>query len=342
MDCTVSEIRLTDRRGQAAVDALLSSSGLRRDARLDYVCGVYDEAYSLKATGSCSGNTLRCLACAPENRGEGLMNLVISHLTEVQFARGNTHFFLYTKPESADFFRSLGFYLVAETAFVSFMENRKNGFQTYLESLKRSDAPRDKTACVIMNANPFTLGHRYLLERAAEEAETVHVFVLSEDAGPIPARDRLRLVREGAADLEKILVHETGPYQISNATFPEYFLKEPSMAGELHAELDLAVFQKIAERLKIGIRFCGEEPFSPVTDLYNHVIGRELPGAGIRFRLVPRLESAYGIISASRVREAVRAGDERLLKAMVPESTFTYLTAKEQAEIRARISASEK
>ena len=174
---------VTTRRGLAAVDALLSRCGLRRDPLADYTCGVYDQEDVLCATGSCCGATLRCLAVDDACRGEGLMNLVVSHLCEVQAARGNTRLFLYTKPQSAGFFENLGFYEVARTDEVAFLENRKTGFADWLSQLHRADVPREQTACVVMNANPFTRGHRYLLETACANAQAVHVFVLSEEYG---------------------------------------------------------------------------------------------------------------------------------------------------------------
>lgn len=40
----------------------------------------------------------------------GVLNQVMSHLAEVQARWGNTHLFLYTKAQSAKFFRDLNFY----------------------------------------------------------------------------------------------------------------------------------------------------------------------------------------------------------------------------------------
>ena len=182
MSYTVTQIAETDHRGQAAVDALLVQEGIKRDAHLDYTCGVYDDDYELCATGSCFANTLRCMAVSHEHQGEGLMNLVVSHLSEVQVERGNTHLFLYTKTSSAKFFSDLGFYEIARVPDkLVFMENRRTGFSDYLRALRRSDTPRERTAAVVMNANPFTLGHRYLLEQAALRADAVHVFVLKRE-----------------------------------------------------------------------------------------------------------------------------------------------------------------
>ena len=342
MSYTVAQIDLSDRRGQAAADALLIREGIRRDAHLDYTCGVFDEEDTLCATGSCFANTLRCMAVNGEHQGEGLMNLVVSHLSAVQAARGNTHLFLYTKPQSAAFFNSLGFHeIVRVPDKLVFMENRRTGFTDWLRSQPRTDTPRERTAAVVMNANPFTLGHRYLVERACESADAVHLFVLSENFGPIPAPDRRKLVADGIADLPKVILHDSGPYIISAATFPEYFLRDSDDVSAVHAGLDLTVFGHIAQALGIGTRYVGEEPFSPITGLYNQVMLRELPAQGVACRVLPRLEINGQAVSASAVRQAVHDGAFDRLRPWVPEATWRYLTGPEGQQAVTTIQASE-
>ena len=341
MSYTIAPVSPADKRRQTAVDALLIREGIRRDAHLDYTCAVYDEDFSLCATGSCFGNTLRCMAVDSGHQGEGLMNLVVSHLSEVQAARGNTHLFLYTKPGSAKFFGDLGFYEIARVSGkLVFMENRRTGFADWLAAQQRADTPRERTAAVVMNANPFTLGHRYLLEQACARADAVHLFVLSEDAGPIPAADRLRLVLEGIAGMAcrgRLIPHESGPYIISAATFPGYFLKDSDEVSETHARLDLNVFGRIAEAMGIGARFVGEEPFSHVTSLYNQAMREELPRLGIACEVIPRLEEGGAAISASAVRQAVHDGQIERIRPWVPESTWNYFTGPDGAKAVAAI-----
>lgn len=327
MSYTVASI--SNGRGLAAADALLHRAGLRRDPLADYICGVYDEDFQLCATGSCCQNTLRCLAVDEAYRGEQLMSLVVNHLCEVQAQRGHTHLFLYTKPESAAVFRDLGFYEIARTADVVFMENRRNGLDHWLEQLPCADASKEQTGCVVMNANPFTLGHRYLLEKACAKAEAVHVFVLSEACGPISPAVRKRLVELGTADLPRIILHDSGPYIISSATFPSYFLRQDQQVSRIHAQLDIAVFAKIAQRLNIGVRFAGQEPFSNVTALYNSVMAETLPQSGVAFCEIPRLALDDQIVSASRVRQALHDGRMEAAHAMLPETTWQYLMGPE-------------
>ena len=71
MSYTLSEIHPDDHRGMAQVRNLLEQEGIRRDGNLDYTCGIFNDDWELAATGSCFGNTIRCLAVSGRPRGEG-------------------------------------------------------------------------------------------------------------------------------------------------------------------------------------------------------------------------------------------------------------------------------
>ena len=169
---SISQVCPTDRTVLAQIDALLQQEGIRRDGNLDYICAMFDEEYNVIGTGSCFGNTLRCFAVSSAHQGEGLLNQIITHLIEVQCARGNLHLFLYTKVKSARFFGDLGFYEIARVEdTLVFMENRRDGFGAYLRALEKTKTG-GKSAALVMNANPFTLGHQYLVEKAAAACDT--------------------------------------------------------------------------------------------------------------------------------------------------------------------------
>lgn len=365
-DYYISQISHSDKTAIQGVTALLQAEGIRLDANLDYTCGMYDDEMNIIATGSCFGNTLRCLAVSSNHQGEGLMNQIISHLIEVQFNRGNTHLFLYTKCSSAKFFGDLGFYEIARIdGQIVFMENRRTGFKNYLKKLKDSSAqqiqaltetlsdnttdPKSdhipqstaaaerKIAALVMNANPFTLGHQYLVEKAARENDLLHLFIVSEDASLVPFKVRKQLVMEGTAHLDNICYHDSGPYIISNATFPSYFQKDENAVIESHAMLDLTIFTEIARTLEINRRYVGEEPTSLVTGIYNQIMSEKLPKNGIECVIVPRKTDGGKAISASTVRQAIKDNDMDLLRKLVPESTLRYFESEEAKDVIARI-----
>lgn len=328
MEEILRPVSLTDHFALREMDLLLRQEGLQRDNNLEYICGIYDIEDNLIAVGGCFGRTIRCLAVSGQHRGQGHLVRIVSHLLEVQAQKGNLHVFLYTKCHNLPFFSDLGFHEIARvTEQMIFLENRRGGFEKYCAGLKKTRAER--IAAVVMNANPFTLGHRHLLEQACRENDAVYLFLLSEDAGPIPYAVRRKLVSEGIRDLHTVILQETGPYMISTATFPSYFLKDQDTAISAQALLDAEVFSRIAAHLGITCRYLGEEPFSHVTGIYNRILSARLPELGIRCRIIPRLTVDETVISAGAVRKAIQDGHLEQLRKLVPESTCRYFLSPE-------------
>ena len=335
---SVSQVYQSDKRAMGKIKALLERVDITLDGHLDYTCAIFDEDGAPIATGSAFGPTLRCFAVDPAHQGEGLLNEVITHLMENRLEKGFFHLFVYTKPGSAKFFKDLGFSQIAEVpGLLIFLENRKDGFPGYLKKLEAAKRS-GRSAAIVMNANPFTLGHRYLIETAARENDAVHLFLLSENAGPIPAAVRHRLVREGVADLPNVLIHETEEYLISSATFPGYFLKAEDKILRAQASLDTALFVRIAQALGVTVRYLGSEPRSVVTGIYNEVLSEALPAQGIQCRIVPRKELPDGrVISASAVRQAIHDDALDSVADMLPEPTLAYFRSPEAAPVVAAI-----
>lgn len=165
----VAAVRQNDKRSMEQVAALLSQEGLCLDKHLDYTCAIYDDNYHVIATGSCFKNTLRCFAVSKEHQGEGLLAEILAHLIELECAKNYNHLFLYSKSDSAKFFGDLGFYAieVVDKKLV-FMENQRHGFADYLRNLQQESPAQSnhsdkKIGAIVLNANPFTYGHQYLI-----------------------------------------------------------------------------------------------------------------------------------------------------------------------------------
>ena len=303
---------------------LLERCGLEPDAGAQTTALIW-EGDRLIAAGSRQDSILKCIAVDPAHQGENLAATLLTQLRQDAFSQGLRHLFLYTKPRNRMMFSSLFFYPVAQSEQVLLMESRKNGIRDFVRNLQ---APQTEgvIGAAVMNCNPFTLGHRYLIETAARECDWLYVFVLSEDKSLFPAADRLALVQAGTAELPNVTVQPTGPYLISSATFPTYFLKEQDSAAEAHCGLDLEIFTRyFVPRLGITRRYVGTEPLSPVTSRYNEALARLLPSRGVELRLLPRLEQSGEPISASRVRALLQAGEKEKLQALLPETTLRYL-----------------
>ena len=309
----------------------LAQAGLEADEQLESTVLVWDEG-ELIATGSRMGNLLKCIAVDPLRQGEGLTATLLTQLRQDAFASGHSHLFLYTKPQNEFMFSSLFFYPIAKTDTVLLMENKRGGIESFLKSLPE-EAAEGTVGAAVMNCNPFTRGHRYLIETAASQVDRLYVFVLSEDKSEFSAADRLELVKRGTADLPNVTVLPTGPYLISSATFPTYFLKEREKAGQIQCLLDIEIFSRYyAPKFGITRRFVGTEPLSPMTNQYNEALLAHLPAKGIEVCQIPRLELGDTPISASAVRAHLAAGEWDKLRALVPETTYAYLTEKFSAK----------
>ena len=348
-EITLSPIYPNDKLSNKRILQLLNAEGIKRDRNLDYTCAAYDSDYNIIGTGSCFGNTLRCLAVSHEHRGEGLTNKIISHLIQYQFERGNYHLFIYTKYTTYHLFKDLGFYeIVRIKDQIVFMENKKTGFSDYLNELKKNninniDHNKKKVAAIVMNGNPFTLGHQYLIEKASKENDILHLFIVSEDKSIVPFKVRKQLIKEGTKHLTNIIYHDSGPYIISSSTFPSYFQKDEKDVIESHANLDIEIFAKIAKALDINARYIGEEPTSLVTGIYNQLMIKKLPENGIQCVVVPRMTNKEGneVISASDVRKAIKEGQFEKMKNMVPECTYKFFMSEEGKDVVNKIKQSD-
>lgn len=305
----------------------LAKAGLAADADAAQTVLVRD-AEQLIATGSRTGNLLKYIAVDPTRQGEGLLAKVLTALRQEAFREGCQHLFLYTKPANEPLFSDLLFYPVAQTGDVLLMEDRKDGIGSFIQGLS-PQKHIGKIGAAVMNCDPFTLGHQYLIETAARDCDHLYVFVLSEDKGYFSASDRLKMVHRGTETLPNVTVLPTGPYLISSATFPTYFIKNRDRAEQIHCQLDVEIFIRyFAPAFSVSARYVGTEPLSKLTNQYNEVLKTQLSRQGIEVVEIPRLSIEDTPVSASAVRTALKTNDPKALQALVPHTTFTYLKDK--------------
>lgn len=297
---------------------LLEACGLRDEGDADIVALMTEDG-DLIACGALAGRTVKQLAVDSDAEGQGAMAAVLSALIAEAYARGIHRLFLCTKPENLRMFRSMGFHTVIETTDAVLLENRKDGLESFLASIPKYDGV---CGAVVCNCDPFTLGHRHLIEYAASHCDNLYVFTVSEKGSMFSPEERLEMIRKGTADIENCHVFESDLYLISRATFPAYFIRDESRADLVKSDLDIELFcRRIAPALNISIRFAGEEPFSPVTRAYNERMKELLPANGIAFEEIPRLSE----ISAGKVRSLIKDGEFEKIREMVPESTYEVI-----------------
>lgn len=297
---------------------LLETCGLRDEEDADIIA-LMTEDDELIACGALAGHTIKQLAVVPDAEGQGAMAALLSALISEAHARGVHRLFLCTKPGNLRMFRSLGFYELIETEDAVLLENRKGGLDAFL-----ADIPKYEGVCgaVVCNCDPFTLGHRHLIEYAASHCDSLYVFAVSEKGSMFSPEERLEMIKKGTAGIPNCHVFESDLYLVSRATFPAYFIRDEEHADLVKSDLDIGLFcRRIAPALGISLRFAGEEPFSPVTRAYNERMKELLPAYGIRFEEIPRLSD----ISAGRVRSLIEEGEYEAVREMVPESTYEII-----------------
>lgn len=305
---------------------LLNRFDLIPDEQVDWTIGIFEEE-RLIATGSLYQNIVKCIAIDPEVQGENLLTKLMDRLKDTLQERGYQHIFLYTKPEMSRLFKSIGFSEIIQTKEVIFMEQGFPDFEGYLDLLRKAKRPTKKNAGIVMNANPFTNGHLYLVTEAAKMNETVYVFVVSEERSLFSTETRMKLVKAGLEHLKNVVVLPTREYIVSSATFPAYFLKDQARAAvaKVQATLDATLFKdRIAAELGISTRFVGEEPFSEVTEIYNQTM-QQVFQKNLSLVIIPRKAVADKIISATYVRGLIEQGAYEAIKPFVPTTTYQEL-----------------
>ena len=350
----ISEAPLSLNSVRRRVEAFLAANGLRLAPLDRYVVVTRDEdGDEILAGGGLDGNVIKCVAVSESARSEGLMNILVSRLIAIAREEGRESVKAFTKPENEGIFKSLGFGLLASAPKAILMENGRGGlpeYKKYLASLARPG----RNGAIVMNANPFTKGHRYLVEQAASQVDNLYVIVVKEDRSRFPYVERKAMIEAGCAGLDNVVVCEGSDYAISAATFPTYFLKKLDDATDTQIALDLDLFvNHIAQPLGVTVRFAGSEPEDALTRRYNELMAEILPGTSVAvvrqdhqpdpelvkgsalrqarrpidFVEIPRLEQKGKPLSATSLRRALDKGGFKEAMEYIPESSIPYLVA---------------
>ena len=346
-------------RQRQRIEAFLKRNGLRIDD-MNYYAAVLDDDGEMIAGGGLKDDVIKCVAVDDAHKGEAIANTLVSHLISHANQEGYGCIKLFTKPKNRQLFESLSFRLLAEAPEAILMETGIGGISNTVEALKKIKEESEKykeynkeckedskkckentsylntstpqhlnttmqpTGCIVMNCNPFTLGHRYLIEQAAKQVERLYVMVVREDCSLFAYTERKAMVEQGVADIENVSVIDGSDYAISRATFPTYFLKRLDDAADTQMLLDLDLFRRhIAPALGATVRFVGTEPTDQLTRRYNQLMHEALKDV----REINRLEKDGNAVSASRVRKAMEEGDMNTIRQLVPPTTLPYIIA---------------
>lgn len=324
---------------------LIERQGLAFEEGCDELVGLY-EGNRLVAVGGRAGYVLKMFAIDEAHQGGDTLGRLATALIESGRQAGHEAFFVYTRPQHAASFEACNFRLLVTTRKVALLEHG-GGLEKYLrasqeacrapagEAHQKAGPPGARAGAVVVNGNPFTRGHLFLVETAAARTDRLYLFVVREDRSAFPFAARFEMARNATRHLPNVVVLDTSRYAVSAGTFPSYFLRRHDEAARLQMEVDAALFaSRIAPAFGIVRRFVGHEPLCPTTAAYNEVLAAVLPRHGVALEVVPRLGDETGFVSATRVRAAFAAGDMDALAGLVPDSTRAFLESAEGAAVR--------
>ena len=331
------QLRLTRVAGHAQrverINTFLQQYNIQPDADIEFFAEAFI-GHRLAGCAGLAGNIIKCVVTDLPWRGMNLTARLLSELEGFALRNRISTLFLCTRPENIGQFRQCGFWpLAQEGDRAVLMENNPVGLQHYCRQLAQWRQPGGKIAAIVMNANPFTLGHQFLAEQAARQCDWLHLFLVGEEGSFFSYADRLTLVTRGVAHLPNVTVHGGSPYIISRATFPAYFLKETPVVDQAWCAIDLILFRDdIAPALGITHRYIGSEPFCPTTRRYNETMHTLLAGK-VTVKEISRIASHDGTaVSASEVRRLLAGRHYDQLRDKVPPTTFSYLEAQHIAQ----------
>ncbi len=313
--------------------ALIEAQGLRFEPGYEELAGIYENG-TLVACGARAGYVLKMLAITPDHQGSDALGALVTKLIQSSLAAGEDTQFVFTRPESVSSFQALNFRLLVTHGTAALLEHGP-GLEAYLTAHAAQITP-GRNGAVVINGNPFSLGHLHLVETAARQVDRLYLFVVREDRSVFPFEVRLRLAQKATAHLPNVTVLDTSRYAVSAGTFPSYFMKRMNEIAAAQIQIDLRLFaQRIAPRFHIACRFVGEEPLCPTTAAYNEAMAEILATHGIQWIEIPRIQWEAHPISATGVRRAFARGDFATLKHLVPPSTLAFLQSESACSIAA-------
>ncbi len=309
------------------VKELLHQNDLSFDDNVTQTVGIYDNQVMV-ATGSLDSNVIKMIAVDKNHQGENLTALILSHLMSILNDKGVQKYFLFTTQKSKNFFLNYNFSLVYENESIVMLENK---FDTIVERLTRLKNSlilnKGTTAAIVMNCNPVTLGHLYLIEKCSTQNDNVIIFLVEENKSIFPYEIRLDLLKKSTKHLKNVHILPSTPYIISTATFPTYFLKEMSERSSAYMNLDISIFnQYFIPIFSIDFRYVGNEPMDPATNQYNETMKKILKD---KLVVIERLRNKQDVVSASLIRKLAKEKKYDIIKLYTPTPTYKFLKSKQ-------------
>lgn len=315
----INEVLLESEKKQT--EQFLSKFDLKYEKDIIYTLNCVEDN-QIVATISCSKNVIKCMAIDENYQGLNIASTLISKMIQYIYRLGSESIFVFTKPSNKEIFLSMGFTQIIETENTCLLEmySHINDVLDYVKEKYKLNKP--SYAAIVMNCNPMTNGHLYLIEKCSSENENVIVFVVEEDKSYFKFEERFNIVKKECEKFSNVVVVPGTQYIISSATFPTYFYKDEVNTDFESINVDLAIFKKyFIPKFNITKRYVGTEPYDSLTNSYNELMEKYLDNLVV----IERCKNGSEYISASKVRKLIIDNKIEQIEELVPASTFNAI-----------------
>lgn len=287
------------------VEQFLKKFSLKLDSNLTKTLYLENENNDIIGTISCQDYIIKDLAVDSNYQNENISNLLINEILN-HFRINNIHNYqVFTKPEYKNIFLSFGFKMIVETdkvimleGGVYFIDDKINEIKNTLNNRFGYIDNNSDLAAIVINGNPITNGHMYLIEEASKLHKMVVLFVVEEDKSEFTFQERFSMAYLSTIRLGNVCVIPSSKYIVSSLTFPSYFLDENEVQ-EQYSKVDALIFKNyFMKQLFIKKRYVGSESKSKMIT-YNQTLSEILAEQLV---IVNRLSEDGEVISASKVR----------------------------------------
>ncbi|MFP7699558.1 GNAT family N-acetyltransferase [Candidatus Phytoplasma pyri] len=321
----IKYILISDKKNLYKINNFLKNQGLKKDIVDDFGV-IFAENQEIIGTVGRYRNNLKCLAIAQEYQNHNIANQLITFMIEKIYQKGFNEVFVFTKNDYFFIFKNLGFELIYGNENFGFFTNRHDLFLKYIDYLHNQTKISSNSGIIVINANPFTKGHEYLIKQSLKISDIIYLIVVKEEGSFFDYQKRLEMVKLGVNNIKNVIVLEGSNYLISKNVFPSYFLPSTEEVIKQQTILDTYIFiNYIAKALKVKKRFVGEEPYSLTTYHYNNTMKNILKQNNLELIIFPRLKFKNKYISATQVRKLFVLGQFDKLSSLIPETTLNYL-----------------
>lgn len=311
------------------IKIFLNKFALKLDSFITKTLYVENDNNEIIGTISCQDYIIKDLAVDESYQSENIATLLVNEMIN-HFRINNIHNYqVFTKPQYENIFKNLGFKQLVKTEKVVLLEGGIITIDDELLKIKKILTNRfgeinetSDIGCIVINGNPITNGHMYLIEEASKNHKIVILFVVEEDKSDFTFEQRFSFAYLSVMRLGNVCVVPSTKYIVSMSTFPSYFLKDETEVSYQYSMIDALLFNEyFINYLHIKKRYVGTE-INEKMITYNDNLQKVLKDKLI---IIDRLKQNNEIVSASTVRKLLKENNFEEAIKYIPKEIASIL-----------------